>query len=243
MQSGVELAELRISGSGESWRTRVIVLRVDPRRIRPQLVRQTRDAGTLGAWAVDSAHPPAIAAVNAGQFSDGTPWGWLIRDGIEEAPPGVGPLSLAFVEERGLSMRLVSVDSIETLRARGGVTAAFQSYPTLLESGGVVPLALRGGGRGVDVAHRDSRAAIGELRDGRLLILLTRFEGLGGILSELPFGPTIPELAALMGALGCREAVALDGGISGQMMVRSSAGTHSWKAFRRVPLGLVLRPE
>ena len=72
--------------------------------------------------------------------------------------------------------------------------------------------------------------------------MLTRFEGLRGMLSELPFGPTIPELAALMGALGCTKAVALDGGISGQLMVRSADRTRSWKGLRRVPLGLVFFP-
>ena len=239
IQPGVDLAELRLSGRGEAWRIRAIVVRVDARVMEARLVKQTRDEGTLGAWTVDSARVPGSVAVNAGQFSGGSPWGWLIRDGVEENLPGVGPLSLALVAEVNRGVRLVAVDSIERMRADGRVAMAFQSYPTLIENGGVVPLALRSVDRGVDVRHRDSRVAIGELRDGRLVIVLTRFEGLGGALSELPFGPTIPELAALMGALGCVEAVALDGGISGQLMVRTADRVRAWRGMRRVPLGLV----
>jgi hypothetical protein len=59
-------------------------------------------------------------------------------------------------------------------------------------------------------------------------------------MERLPFGPTAPEMAALMGALGCRRAMLLDGGISGQMAVRSAGGgRHAWEGMRRVPLGLV----
>jgi hypothetical protein len=42
-----------------------------------------------------------------------------------------------------------------------------------------------------------------------------------------------------MGALGCRSAVALDGGISGQLAVREAGGeVRVWEGMRRVPLAL-----
>jgi uncharacterized protein YigE (DUF2233 family) len=45
-----------------------------------------------------------------------------------------------------------------------------------------------------------------------------------------------------MGALGCRQALLLDGGISGQMMVRDAEGAvRAWPGTRSVPLGLVVR--
>jgi exopolysaccharide biosynthesis protein len=121
------------------------------------------------------------------------------------------------------------------------VSEAFQSYPALLAGDGAIPLPLTDSGQGVDLAHRDSRLAIGETRDGRILIVLTRFEGLGGALDALPFGLTVPETAALMGALGCRQAVMLDGGLSGQLLVRSAPGAQprAWRGLRRVALGLV----
>jgi hypothetical protein len=47
-----------------------------------------------------------------------------------------------------------------------------------------------------------------------------------------------------MGALGCRQALLLDGGISGQRMVREVDGSvHSWPRTRSVPLGLVGRAK
>jgi exopolysaccharide biosynthesis protein len=103
---------------------------------------------------------------------------------------------------------------------------------------------LRAAGRGVDVAHRDARLAIGELRDGRILIALTRFDAVGEALETLPFGLTAPETAALMGALGARRAVLLDGGISAQLTLRGADGQRkSWRGIRRVPLALVARPR
>ena len=40
----------------------------------------------------------------------------------------------------------------------------------------------------------------------------------------MPFGLTSPEMAAVMGALGCRQALLLDGGISGQLRLRDGDG-------------------
>ena len=53
-----------------------------------------------------------------------------------------------------------------------------------------------------------------------MIVALTRFDALGGALGRVPFGLTSPEMAAVMGALGCRQALLLDGGISGQLLVR-----------------------
>ncbi|CAN5688647.1 hypothetical protein BH24GEM1_BH24GEM1_19390 [soil metagenome] len=77
-----------------------------------------------------------------------------------------------------------------------------------------------------------------------MLVAVTRFEGLGGALSNLPFGLTTPEMAALMGALGCRRAMLLDGGISSQLLLRLPDGeTRAWRGLRQVPLGLVALPR
>jgi exopolysaccharide biosynthesis protein len=140
------------------------------------------------------------------------------------------------------AVRLVPPDAVATERARGTAREAFQSYPMLLQ-GGAVPAPLLEPGRGVDLAHRDARLALGALPDGRLVVALTRFDALGGVLGRVPFGLTTPEMAAVMGALGCRDALLLDGGISGQLLLRDGdGGTHAWPGIRRVPLGLVGRP-
>lgn len=237
----MELAELRLAGSGEAFRTRVVLVRIDPTRVRFRLQERATAGSARGAWTIDSAPPSAIVALDAGQFVGGSPWGWVVTDGAERYSPGYGPLSTVFVADRAGVARLVGPDSL-TPELRANAMVAFQSYPTLLVDDGDVPAALRVAGAGVDVAHRDARLALGTTRDGRLLVALTRFDALGGALSSVPFGLTTPEMAALMGALGCRQAVALDGGISAQLLVRGARGgaTHEWHGLRAVPLGLIV---
>jgi len=174
--------------------------------------------------------------INAGQFTAG-PWGWLVRAGLEGAPAGTGPLAPGIVIDDEGGLRLVPPDSLSVRATHARL--AFQSYPTLLAGDGEVPRPLREEGLGVDLTHRDSRLAIGELRDGRILVAMTRFDGLGGVLDLLPFGFTAPEMVAIMGALDCRRAVLLDGGISSQLLLREGRRVRIWTGMRKVALGLV----
>ena len=243
VSAGVEWGELVIAGSGEAWRTRVIIARVDPMQVRITLDTAFTD-DLRAAWRADRASPRALLAVNAGQFLETLPWGWVVLDGRQFLPPGVGPLSSAVtVDTSGAVRWLHGTDAVDSAAASRPAGWAFQSYPTLLR-GGEVPAALRGARGGVDVTHRDARAALGQLADGRLLFVITRFDGLRGIGGFVPFGLTTPETAALMGALGARDAVMLDGGISAQMVVRSERGAvRQWRGLRSVPLGLVVLPR
>jgi hypothetical protein len=239
---GLEVGELQLSGVSEVWRLRVVLARLDPRLYHLALAARVEHR-TMHPWAVDLADPAAALAVNAGQFTDNGPWGWVVHRGRELQAPGAGPLSMAVAIDTAGAVTFASAESISVVRARGGIAEALQSYPALLVGDGDVPPALRVGARAIDLAHRDARLALGELRDGRLLLALTRFEGAGGALSELPFGPTVPEMVAIMGALGCRKAVSLDGGISGQLLVRDSTGrAQAWRGLRNVPLGLIALP-
>ena len=198
-----------------------------------------RDDGFAGRWSVSQAPPEAVFAVNAGQFTSG-PWGWVVQNGERRQRAGRGALAPGFaVTPRG-SVALLPPDSLD---AAQGVEEGFQSYPALLVGDGVVPPPLLAEGRGVDLAHRDGRLALGILRDGRVLVALTRMEGLGGLLETVPFGPTTPEMAAVMGALGCARAVLLDGGLSGQMMVVEDGRKAEWKGLRQVAAGLVGVPR
>jgi hypothetical protein len=241
----VQWGELRLSGSGEAWRVRVIVARIDPARVHIRLDTAFGGSDPHPAWSIDHAPASAIMAVNAGQFVGTLPWGWVVLSGHEFLPPGNGPLSTAVVIDSGGSIRWVQPDSLVIVHAMHGIRAAFQSYPTLLRGDGDIPEPLqpRHATSALSLDHRDARLAIGQLRDGRVIIALTRFDALDGLLSYVPFGLTTPEMAAVMGALGCRSAVMLDGGISSQMMIRDSAGEQQrWRGIRRVPLGLVVMP-
>lgn len=252
---GISYAETPLRGDGEAWRTRGIIVRITPARVRIRLdtaFRYSRDVNgaimRAARWRIEDAASAAILAVNAGQFSStifGTlPWGWVVMQGREWMPPGVGPLSTAVTIDSSGAVRLLPVASLQDASRSRGVQSAFQSFPTLLEGDGMVPSALRDPASGVDLTHRDARLAIGVQRDGTVLLVMTRFDALGPTLGAVPFGLTTPEMAALMGALGCQRAVMLDGGISAQMHLRDARGVmQRWPGWRRVPLGLVVLPR
>jgi exopolysaccharide biosynthesis protein len=178
--------------------------------------------------------------VNAGQFVGAMPWGWVAIDGRRVLSPGYGPLASAIAIDAEGRIRWSHGDSaLSDTNAKLG----FQSYPTLLAADGVVPAALRTGEGGLSLTHRDARLALGETRDGQLLIVLTRFDAIGEFTGSIPLGPTTPEMAAIMGALGTRDAVMLDGGISAQLLLRDPTREKPlrWPGWRKVPLALIAR--
>jgi hypothetical protein len=244
VQPGVWQRELPMASRGPLSVVRAIVVRLDPAVVRFTLDTATRDERTRGAWTVDRIPPNGVVALNTGQFTAGAPWGWLVRHGIEERSPGAGSVAMSFVVDSGGTPALV--DAHELPAVRGHVALAFQSYPALLAGSGELPWELRGSGRGVDLEHRDSRLGIGIAANGSVIIVLTRFTGLGGAAPTLPWGPTVLEMAAFMKSLGCRRAVLLDGGISSQLALRARDGSvQRWTNWRAVPLGMLVlaRPE
>jgi hypothetical protein len=236
--AGVEWGELQLQGASEAWRTRLVVVRLDPRRVDLSLAAAfTRNTG----WTVADADSGAAVALDAGQFRQSLPWGWVVSGGKEILAPQYAPLAGAVVVDATGTVRVVPPDSVAAERGRGSAREAFQSYPMLLQDG-VVPAALVTPGLGVSLDHRDARLALGTLADGRVLVALTRFDALGEVLGRVPFGLTSAEMAAVMGALGSRHALLLDGGISGQLQVREADGAaRRWPGTRSVPLGLVGR--
>jgi hypothetical protein len=239
---GVSWTELALRGSGEAWRTRLIVARVDPSRVRLMLdtaFTPSREAN----WTLD--HPPrnAVLAVNAGQFEATMPWGWVAIDGRRWLPAQNGPLSAALMEDRNGALHWVRAEDVHRVSNEVPARWAFQSYPAVLAGDSILP-PLRERGRGIDVEHRDARAGICLTRAGDLLVAITRFDGAGAALHFIPLGLTVPEMGAVLGALGCRDAMLLDGGISARLRVRDASGkAHDWEGLRPVPLALVALPR
>jgi exopolysaccharide biosynthesis protein len=237
---GVWRAEVPMAEDGPLEHVRAIAIRLDPKRLQFELARRGEDVP--GGWTVDATPDSAVVAFNAGQFTGVTPWGWLLRNGEELQSPGTGALTMSFVVDSAGAVSLVTPAELPAARTRA--RTAFQSYPTLLSAKGDVPWELRAEGRGVDLRHRDSRLALGTLGDGTVVVVLTRFIGLGEAAQTLPWGPTVREMAAFMRSLGCERAMLLDGGISGQMALRDGSGElKRWKNWRAVPLGLVVTPR
>ena len=238
---GVSLAELPMAERGALSPVQAVAVRIDPARVTFALDRRSRDYGLSPDWSVERLPPAGVVAFNAGQFTGGYPWGWLVRDGVEVQPPGSGTLGMSLIVDAAGRVSLVM--PAELSAARAGARQAFQSYPALLVDGRM-PWELQAPGRGVDLAHRDSRLAVGLLPDSTLVVVLTRFTGLGGPAETFPWGPTVPEMAAFMKALGCVRAMLLDGGISGQMAVRMADGkVREWTNWRTVPLGMIVTPR
>lgn len=233
--------EAPMAGSGPLSVVRAVAIRVNPAAHRFSLDTATRDFGLRGAWTIDSMPDDGILAFNAGQFIGGVPWGWVVRDGVELKPPGTGTLGMAFVVDTAGRASLVMPADFSAVRATASL--AFQSYPALLVDG-ELPWELREDGRGVDLDHRDSRLALCSTTDGSLVVVITRFDGLGGTGSTFPWGPTVTEMAAYMRSLGCRQAMLLDGGMSSQLVARNANGSLvRFSNWRAVPLGLVVMPR
>jgi hypothetical protein len=239
---GLEWAEVELRGTGEARRIRVVTVRLDPARFRLSLENGMAPGGYQHVWTLELAPANAALALNAGMFAGDGAWGWVVHEGIEYRPPRRGPLARAVIVDSAGAVRLVDDDGVNALRAAAGaagVREAFQSYPLLLEDGSRLPAMLTTPGPDINLQHRDARLALGLDAAGHLIIALTRFDALGSSFGSVPFGLTIPETALVMRGLGAETAVGLDGGISGQLLLRDASGeTHRWPGLRKVPLGL-----
>jgi uncharacterized protein YigE (DUF2233 family) len=241
--SGVEWSDIALAGTGEAWRTRLIVARFSAATVSLYLDTAFTTAHAQD-WSLERAPENALLAVNAGQFEVTMPWGWVVLNGHRWLSPQHGPLSAALAQDSNGTLFWLRGNEVAQFAAkRQGIRWAFQSYPVLL-SRSVVPEPLRGRGRGIDVVHRDARVAICLDHTDRIIVAITRFDAIGQSLGFLPFGLTTPEMAGIMGALGCRDAMLLDGGISAQLRLRDAAGKiHDWSGARKVPLALIALPR
>jgi len=187
VRPGVWQRESRMASTGPLAPVRAVAVRIDPRRVVFSL-------GPVAAgrpWTIDSVGALDAVAFNAGQFRTSGSWGWVVRDGVEMQPPGSGSVAMGFVVDSNGVPSLV--DQSELPARRGHVRLAFQSYPALLVGDGSVPWELQESGRGVDLTHRDSRLALGIRDDGSVVVVLTRFTGLGrGAGEMLPWARPCP---------------------------------------------------
>lgn len=242
LQPGLAVAEFTVEAGRLGFDVRIIVVRMNPQQFSFLLEHRTRANKMTGAWSVDSVPAEAALAVNAGQFMETGPWGWLVLDGVERRTPETGPLSVGFAIDSTGALRWVPYRQIHAARSDRAIRFAFQSYPLLLFDASIPALARDG--RLVDHTHRDARLILAEDSAGDLLIVLTRYDALGAAGARVPIGLTVPESILLVGGLGARHAVMLDGGVSAQLLVRDRFGTpRIWRGMRKVPLAMIAVPR
>jgi hypothetical protein len=218
---------------------RLIIVRIEPTAFHWALDVQ-RAHGTVQPWSLSAVADTATIALNAGQFTDDGPWGWLVHDRVERQAPGAGALAGAITIRSNGRVQLYDADAIGRLRGDSSVVEALQSYPTLLDARAQVPAALCRSDDGVDPAHRDIRFAIGTDTVGAVWLVLSRLETDVPLADRTPVGPTTREMATALRSLGATRAILLDGGLSAQLLVRSGDTAQRWPGLRAVPLGLVL---
>jgi hypothetical protein len=241
-QPGLAVAEVDLRAGAWRWPVRAIVVRIEPDSFDMELVLSTRANGMTGRWNVDSAALDVAFALNAGQFKETGPWGWVVLNSYERRDPGYGPLSAGIAFDTAGRVHWIGHADLAKARNDRTVRFAFQSYPLLLMNGAVPPMLYASDD--VDRDHRDARLILGQMPDGALVVVLTRYAGLGGTASRIPVGLTVPESVDFMRALGADHAVMLDGGISAQMLVRQEGGAaYKWNGLRNVPLALIARPR
>ncbi|MGQ0562871.1 MAG: phosphodiester glycosidase family protein [Gemmatimonadota bacterium] len=241
-QPGLDWTEIELRAGRWRLPVRAIVTRIDPRAFTFELTLSTRANGMTGAWNVDSAGADVALALNAGQFKETGPWGWLVLNAYEKRDPGHGPLSAGIAIDTAGAVRWYAPAQLAAARHDRSIRFAFQSYPLLLLNG-VVPRLLTSSDD-VNRTHRDARLILGELADGSLLVVLTRSAAFAAVTERVPIGLTVPESLELVTALGTRHALMLDGGISAQLLLRTAADSVIvWKGLRKVPLALLARPR
>lgn len=236
--SAVRWAEWSVVLGARSIPATMVVVEIDPRRIRLEL-DIAREGGALGAWSLNDAPSDAVLAVNAGQFTDDGPWGWVLHNGREWQQPGRGALAGAVIIDSADGVHIIDAREIPAARTKNALREAMQSFPLILRDGRA-PDALCAPDA-IDQTHRDIRLVLATRPDGRVLLILSRFSGVGGLASQLPIGPTTLEMAEIVRRLGADRALMLDGGLSAQLLLRDGAETHRWNGLRGVPLALVGR--
>lgn len=236
----VQHAEWSVRLGANAVRNRLIIVRMPTSRMS-FVLDVARRGDAMVPWSLETAPRDADVALNAGQFTDAGPWGWVVHRHQELRPPGVGPLAGAFVVDSGGAVAILNASELASWRAPLRAVEAIQSYPMLLSDSARPPLALCDARAGVDLTHRDARLAIGLTRDGVLLIVMSRYVLPGGSISRVPIGPTTPETAEIMRRLGAERALMLDGGLSAQLLVREGQDALRWPGLRAVPLALLAR--
>jgi exopolysaccharide biosynthesis protein len=234
--AGLRRGEFEVRTASGYLRNSMAIIELDPARVRFSLGITPPGARRAAAeWlASDSS---LILTSNTGLFREnGTPQGLVLLEGRRHSALA-GWLDAVVVIEDG-AVRITDVEGARGSRL-SPLASAFQTLPWLIRDGRVV--FGHTSGLRLSRTHRDRRITLCLDPNGTVRLLLSNFEMFGTSAGTVPIGLTIPEQAALAAGAGCRDAVALDGGISAQIALRAGARTVKMPGWRKVPLMLLAR--
>lgn len=195
--AGLDEATLRVRRPPNPLEVDVRLLRIDPAFWRFRVWgRADFSRGAVSTLATEAG---LAVAVNASYFSEEGPLGLVVSDNAVRGRQG-STRAAHFLVSPGDGPRIVNEKNTKLGRLEQG----FQGFPAIM-TGGETYGYMRWGGRGFDVYAVDRRTAACTLADGEVILLVT---------DTLTNGLSLSELATVFGGLGCRDAMAFDGGSS-----------------------------
>jgi len=234
--AGLRRGEFEVRTASGYLRNSMAIIELDPARVRFTL-GITPPAARRAAAEWLAADTSLVLTSNTGLFrANGTTQGLVVVEGRHHSALAGWLDAVVMIEDGGL--RITDVEGARASRLPP-LASAFQTLPWLIRGGRVV-YGYTSGLR-LSRTHRDRRITLCLADNGTVRLLLSNFEMFGASAGAVPIGLTIPEQAALAAGAGCRDAVALDGGISAQIALRAAGRTVRMPGWRKVPLMLLVR--
>ena len=200
---GLALAELRFHRPPHPRAVTLVIVDVDPAHWRFRVYGRPDWRRDSVADLADEAK--LSIAINASYFAEDGPLGLVVSDGTVRNRQGTRRAAHFLVD------RPLSPPRIENERSAdvAGVEQGFQGFPAIM-SGGRTFAYMRTGGRGFSVREVDRRSAACTNSRGHVLFFAT---------DTWTSGLSFNDLATILGALGCVDAMAFDGGASTSMWI------------------------
>ncbi len=203
----------------------LLVLRVDPAAWTFRVWgRADWSRASVSLLATEAEVP---VAVNAAYFTEDGPLGLVVSDGVRRSAPARHRAAHFLVRNGApvvVNARRAALD---------GASQGFQGFPSIMTAGRVYAY-IRDGGRGFDVRGVNRRSAACTTRSGHVVLLVT---------DTLTNGLSFSELATVLGGLGCRDAMAFDGGSSTAFVATLPGWRRDVQGLEPVPVILGLRPR
>lgn len=214
---GLDTAELSFLRPPDPRDVDVVLVRVDPARWQFRVYgRDDWSRDSVSALAQEAG---LTFAVNGPYFAEDGPLGLVVSDGVFRNRQGSRRAAHFLVDQPGTLPRIVNERGTDV----AGVREGLQGFPSIMTARKTYSY-LRTGGRGFDIQVADRRTAACTTPSGEMVFLATD-TWIGGL--------SLAELATVMGALGCVDAMAFDGGASTGMWI---AGEREVRGLDDVPV-------